>query len=137
LNRRRKPLFQFFKRAQINRSARYQEQIATCRNQLLLSPKHLAKPPFGAGALNRVANRSDRSDDANSRLCSDMVERVAPNALARLVRPMINPKSEQPPIGPSPQFPNGADVVLTAQMLLGSEPHGKGKAATRGGEDAA
>jgi hypothetical protein len=82
---------------------------------MLLKTKHLSQPPLGAGPLNGISHRGNRRHNANpsSRMWNGWGSGK------------ITPKREQSPIRAYAQFPNRANVVLTAQMLLGAEPHEK------------
>lgn len=99
----------------IERAAGDEKEIVAGRDQLLMPAKNLAEPAFGAGPLDGVAHRGDRSHHAQPGGCGRVFGLAAD--MLKHKRSAV----EAAPLGPDP-----LEIKLAPEALVGAKVHGEG-----------
>ena len=92
---------------------------------VLMVSEHLAQPTLCACALDRGADcrmGSHHADAAEGRINRGFKGR---HGFPDVLRTSAKPKSKSAAFHAAASFPNGPDIALAPQVLLGAETHGR------------
>lgn len=102
-----------------------QKQVIAGGNLVLIITEHLAKPTLGAGALDCGTDGGGRGHDADTpqrRIGHRFMQR---RRIWGVQGTPPKPKCKTAALHAAASFPNGPDIALAPQVLLGAETHGR------------